>query len=259
MKIEYPVDVDRATPEYVLAILNEHHQYSCQVNYDGDLDELFTFDTTVATWRFESDLLPWRQLVEPFNRYWEVNCTEAEWSVVFTPPRKRTLRDVCEFIASRAVRPKVRPSAIMGGSCLPAGIFLTLRSRLRDVGVDVADLRPSTPLDEILRRHPFEVFDAATRLAPGTIEKVTWDAPAEDATLVIFLFGAACLLGQLLTNEPWFTILGVASIAFAYVWSWIAVRRIGPQRVQLDALETFGDLSRAIAQRLTVDHANSTN
>ena len=250
MEIEYPANFDPATPEYVLAVLNSHHRFGCQVNFGSEPDEMLTFDMTVSAWRSEAELLPWSQLAESFNKYWGMNCSQDEWRGVLKPERKRTLRDVCEFVAARAVQPKVRPSAIFGRDCLSAGVFLTLRSQLNEQGINVAELRPSTPLERFARRHPFELLDAATRLTPGVIENVSWNAPASDATFGVFLLGAACLLIRLLTSNLWFTIVGVVAIVVGYLWGWIAVRWVGPQRVQFDSLKTFGDLSRAIAERL---------
>lgn len=250
MEVEYPIDAVPATPEYVLAVLNSHHRYGCQVNYGVEPEETLTFNMTVSTWRFEAELLPWTQLAAGYNEYWGINCTQEEWYVVLKPERKRTLRDVCELIAAHATRPVVQPSTIFGGNCLPAGVFLTLRSQLKHEGIDVTELRPSTPLANYLRRHAFELLDAASRLQPGVVEKVSWFAPINDASFGVFLFSAACLLIRLVASNPWFTIVGVTGMVVSYLWSWIAVRWIGPQRVEFDSLETFGDLSCRIAQRL---------
>jgi hypothetical protein len=250
MEIKYPVDHKPATPEYVLAVLNSHYCFSCQVSFGAEPHEPLTFDTTVSDWRAEAELLPWPRIEEAHNEYWEINCAQEEWRAVLIPERKRTLRDVCELIAARAMRPVVRPSEIFGSRCLPAGVFLTLRSRLQEAGIDVAGLRPSTPLEGFMPRHAYELLDATTRLTPGAIEKVSWFAPARDASFGIFLLSAGCLLLNFFTDSPWFTIVGVAGMVVGYLWSWIAVRWIGPQRVEFDSLETFGDLSRRIAERL---------
>ena len=255
METEYPVDAAPATPEYVLAVLNSHHRFGCQVNFGDEPAQALTFEMTVSAWRFEAELLPWVQLAESFNEYWGINCTQQEWRAVLKPERKRTLREVCELIAANTTRPIVRPSTILGGNCLPAGVFLTLRSRLKREGIDVTELRPSTPLKDYARRHSFELLDAASRLQPGVIDKVSWFAPINDAGFGIFMLSMACLLLQWFTGNPWLTIIAVAGVVVSYLWNWIAVRCIGPQRVEFDSLVTFGDLSRRIALRLEASSA----
>lgn len=250
MEIEYPIDHVPATPEYVLAVFSSQHRLSCQVNFGSEPDEPLTFGMSVSAWRNEADLLPWSQLATSLNEYWGIHYTEEEWHAVLNPGGKRTLREVCNLIAAHAVRPVVRPSGIFGNCCLPAGVFLTLRSRLKDEGVDVAALRPSTPLEGFLPRYAYELLEATTRLAPGAIEKVSWFALATDANCGIILLSVACLTLNFFLSSPWFTIAGVAGIIVGYLWSWIAVRWIDPQRVEFDSLETFGDLSRKIAERL---------
>ena len=85
------------------------------------------------------------------------------------PARTRTLRELFEFVAQKAMRPSIEPVNIMGSTCFTAGAFLTIRSLLRDSGADVYSVAPSTPLDQYARRYLWVFLGSVSRLAENTI------------------------------------------------------------------------------------------
>jgi hypothetical protein len=58
------------------------------------------------------------------------------------PAREKTLRGVCELLATQARRPLVPPANMLGRECASAGVFLAMRALLVQVGAP-PDLRPS--------------------------------------------------------------------------------------------------------------------
>src|SRR4051794_3800174 len=127
MDVLYPTINVPATPEYVLEVLRGQHRLECEFG-EGDPDSNLTMAMTVADWQAASNLVSWRALGRAFNEWWDIDYSDAEWRVALKPEASRTLGDVCEFIAARAVRPTVKPARLFGGECTPAGVFLTIRS-----------------------------------------------------------------------------------------------------------------------------------
>jgi hypothetical protein len=134
MDVRYPTIAKPATPEYVLAVIRDMHRQQCQYDPEADPSSVLSFDTTVAEWRDACDLLGWRKLGRAYNQLWGISCSDAEWRAVLEPARQGRLADVCRLIASRAVRPLIRPSRLSGTGCVPAGAFLTIRSLLHEAG-----------------------------------------------------------------------------------------------------------------------------
>src|SRR3954451_23746353 len=71
---------------------------------------------------------------------------------ILHPVSEKTIGNLCDYVATRATSPVVRPIDIGGSQCLAAGAFLALRKVLRDAGEDVTDLHPSSPLGPTLAR-----------------------------------------------------------------------------------------------------------
>ena len=85
-------------------------------------------------------------------RFGASRARDHEWHAVLEPPRFRRLAEVCQLIASRAARPVIRPSRLLGSTCGPAGAFLTIRSLLHEAGAPADEIAPSTPLAHFTRR-----------------------------------------------------------------------------------------------------------
>jgi hypothetical protein len=159
----------RVTREEVLATLRDEYRYSCA--FDPESQEGFdlTFLSTIADWRTAEDLKGWRGLARALNETWGMTVPLSAWKRVLLPARVRTLRDVCELIATNALIPDAAPFAPFGKPCGSAGAFRALRVYLERRDIDVTGLRPSTPIVPILSRHSVAVTDAARILAPGRI------------------------------------------------------------------------------------------
>lgn len=131
MDVHYPTIGAPATPEYVLAVLRDMHRQQSQYDPDADRGAVLSFGTTVSEWRDACDLLWWRELGRGNNQLWGISCSETEWQSVLEPASQKSLADVCQLIARRAMRPVIRPSRLLGSTCAPAGAFLTIRCCMR--------------------------------------------------------------------------------------------------------------------------------
>ncbi|MBI2928288.1 MAG: hypothetical protein HYY24_21675 [Verrucomicrobia bacterium] len=235
-----------ALPEQILAIVQDWQR----LEWGSALDtsQIFSFDTTVKTWRDDCELQGWKQLGEALNKFFGTTFSNGDWRGVMKPEKQRTLRDVCALIATRATLPNVRELNVFGRPCRSASSFFALRSCLQVAGVETARLRPSTKLDEYLRRHGQTVVEMVTKLAPGKLPRMK-----TKSNLGHRLSGWACLMGLLtlvageISERPEWTVTGCLVSAFAFI-AITLFSNLLPARVHLEGLETFGDLSRLIAR-----------
>ena len=47
MNADYPSQAVTATPEYILAVLKDHHRQQCQFDSEANKEILLTFDSTI--------------------------------------------------------------------------------------------------------------------------------------------------------------------------------------------------------------------
>jgi hypothetical protein len=239
-----------ASPDFVLAVVRDGFSAS-QRDGEAESDFELTMDTTIAAWRdaMLDDFFSWRRFAAALNAWWRIDAPLGEWKAALTPTRTRTVRDVCELIARYARRPCFRPAIVFGRECLPAGAFLAIKSLLAQEGADVRDIAPSTPLREIARRHLGLFTGPVAWLAPGTVPypRIV-HVPHAVATWVMILSGAMLALGNFL--NPWITIIGVTTLAIAFLASLIAAQ-CRPTTVEFPGLRTFRDLAKLLAAEST--------
>lgn len=246
MKVDYPTIQQPASPGYVLAVLRDQHRQQCQYDPEAEPTKL-SFASSVAEWRQACDLVEWRQLGRALNDRWGVQVSEEEWHRVLEPSASRNLGGVCEFLASRANRPAVRPVRLLGIRCRTAGIFLTIRSLLHDAGAEVGDLRPSTPLQMYARRFPHVFLTAVSALAPGNLPPVRILTPVYDAAAWIASIGLVVAGIGLWMDSTAVVAVGALAGMGGHLLAWMAVRCLRPAQVRFGKLRTFRDLTEAIS------------
>jgi hypothetical protein len=210
-------------------------------------DTELTFATTVAEWRDECDLLPWRALAHAENEVWRIDCADAEWKSVLDPARKRTLADVCGLIAKHAIRQRIRPARLLGANCTTAGAFLTIRSFLADAGADVSAIAPSTALDDYARKYLHIFLGPVARLAPGAIPNtIVRESPIGCYLALAGLAGGLlCLVGGEFLALPW-----LVAFSGIFILAGIVLPRLVPVELvsaTFGDLRTFRDLAISIA------------
>ncbi|WP_230381581.1 hypothetical protein [Myroides albus] len=130
----------------ILNIFIEEHRICSPLDFEADVSFILNFNTTISDWRCARDLMPWRPLSRFLNVEFNLTVSEQQWKAVLTPARKRTLRDVCELIAQHCTFTSVTPVQLLENSCLSASVFITLKKYLARRGVQVDELKPSTPI-----------------------------------------------------------------------------------------------------------------
>jgi hypothetical protein len=246
MTADYPTDEAHATPEYVLEVVRDWTQdvAPAEPSYP-------TFETPFAEWLdlvyFDppsmKHLRPW------FNQTWGTNVTPDEWAAF--DPDHATVGDYCRLAAARIRRPVIRPWRHVGVECLPAGVFLTVRSLLAAGGADPKGITPSAPLAPYHTRLDRLGFQLA-RLAPGLRPRFLYHYPGwlGIGVLIGCTFGvlasvAGLILFGLGQKTPAYAVV-IASLAYTIVMT-VVMRAVRSPRVDPNHVRTFRDLAYCLA------------
>lgn len=95
-------------------------------------------------------ILHWEQLAAFFNKEFRINISLKTWDTILNPDDKRTLGNLCDFLSTVAKKEIVNPIKIFGSECLASAVFITLKRNLKNKGVNVANLKPSTKIEDFL-------------------------------------------------------------------------------------------------------------
>lgn len=234
-----------AKPEQILGIFQD---WQClELGRVPDEKQALTFNTTVHEWLDSADFLDWKTVSKGLNEFFTTNFSKDEWRTAMKPEKRKTLRDVCTLISSRATLPTLNEVKLLGALCKTASAFLALRARLQLAGVDAMKLRPSARLDNFLRLHTQAMANAILKLAPGRMPMMKLKSNLGHR---FFAWTALVCLVVFIVSEIFSAYFWSATSCMALILSFIGVAvcsHFPPARVQIEGLETFADLSRMIA------------
>lgn len=138
------------TSDELLQIFKEQHRLCSPLDPIADETFVLTRETTIWELRDAQDLVPWEEYSEFLNQEFKIDVPIKTWKSILSPDDTQTLGDLCDFLSTVAKKEIVKPTKRLGAECLSAAIFLTLKRNLKIKGVNVADLRPSTKIEEFL-------------------------------------------------------------------------------------------------------------
>jgi len=138
-------------PTEILQII--HANYRQQQQYDNIAlkDREFTFATTIADWQDICDLVETAELWNYLNYYFRLDLDKESWMTTLVPEDTKILGDLCNFIASYADKEIIKPIKLLGSNCETAAIFKSLTAKLKDRGVDISDIWPSSELEPLVK------------------------------------------------------------------------------------------------------------
>lgn len=163
-----------------------------------------------------------------------------------------TVRGLCFALAQFVEVPSIEPVVVAGRPCWAAGAFLTIREVLANAGVDVSELRPSTPLLPYVWVRP-DVFEwELPRLAPGRVPVVRFENRRLSRRILGAVVGFGGLLLSVWIGRGFPVVGGLMAGAFVKLFlldlvraPWAARRR--NWSVEFGGLYDFRDLAAAIA------------
>jgi hypothetical protein len=138
------------TSDELLEIFKEQHRLISPLDPIADKTFVLTRETKIWELQDAQDLLPWDEYSEFLNQEFKIDIPRKKWDTVLNPGDKQTLGDLCDFLSTVAEKEIVKPLKRLGAECLSAAIFLTLKRNLKNKGVNVSDLRPSTNIEVFL-------------------------------------------------------------------------------------------------------------
>jgi len=138
------------TSDELLEIFKEQHRLCGPLDFMVDMSFVLRKDTLIYEWRDALDLMPWKQLAEFLNKEFRIEVPLKIWKTILNPEDKKTLGELCDFLATVAIKEIAKPIKILGSECLTASIFKTLKRNLQNKGVDVTNLKPSTKIEDFL-------------------------------------------------------------------------------------------------------------
>jgi hypothetical protein len=244
---DYEIATRPATTDDVFAVVVEVTRQVVPPNGDAGVSEL-SFDTPVADWLMSDELIGYALAcaLEPLA---VARPVVHDWTRIFGGPRsRRTLGDVCHDLAPHFAMPVIEPINVMGDRSLPAGAFLVVRRILKDVGIDVRELRPSSAVAPYLTQNCDKILARLTVLAPGRLPPAQVVAPAH-ATCAwgILLSWIAMCAGPTL-GLPRRMIGGFALTLIGFVIAaYLLARHVKPADVRMGATRTFRDLCQVLA------------
>ena len=116
-------------------------------NLDEEVsNEIITENSTIYDWRVSNNLLPWKKLYSVYNSIFDLSIPQEEWMKAVMPEEKRSVLELCAFIANNAKKEVFKLIKTLGNECLSASIFKSLKENLRKKGLDVSNLRPGTSI-----------------------------------------------------------------------------------------------------------------
>lgn len=242
----------KLTPEEVFTLWQDQYRHWVQLDCEVDWDFEPKLNSTVAEWRDACDLGTTRRLAENLNFVWQTEIPSSQWQAVLEPAKQRTLGEVCTFLADRITSEVVKPPALLGAPCPPAGVFFAVREILARAGADITGLHPSTRLEAYTGPYLRSFIGPISQLAPGALP-VT-----KHANRVAALWGKAFLSSLLVFAKALFTaawtpllwiLPGLAALISFLAMIW-ASESSKWRSFTFGELETFRDLCVTLAPKL---------
>lgn len=190
----------------------------------------------------------WYDSALRLNECFRIDLPESVWREALLPKRTKTIGGVCDLIAQHATIPVIEPVSVLGDRSLAAGAFLVIRGMFAELGADVSNLRPSSPLRAYLCENLDAILPQLIRVAPHRMPAIAVDAPIHDGLAWGFIVSFAMIwVSDWLDLPPAASICSVAFVALFWLAAWVCGRALKPIDVRFGDARTFRDLARILA------------
>jgi len=160
------------TEKEILEIFKEQHRLCSPLDPEAESWAKITKEMSISEWRWANDLLEWEKLSQFLNQEFRTEISKKDWYNVLEPAKDKTLKDVCGLISLHAQKDTYEPKMIFGQPCLKASVFLTIKKNLKEKGVDISELRPSSTLSEYMGENFSPILEEITLTGTKSIEAI---------------------------------------------------------------------------------------
>lgn len=230
-------------PTEILEIIQANYRQQQQVDTVVLKGQEFTFETTIFDWRDVCDLVDTRELWKYLNFYFRIDVDRETWMTILEPEDKKTLGDLCSFLANVAQKDIIKPVKLFGNNCGTAAVFKSLLERLKNRGIDVSGIRPSSQLEPLVKRYGGILIEEINQLDPVALPpmdfKTNWVYKWGLRSFMSFIFFTIVLI-YIESNWAWLT---VAICLIGYGMTWLGAR-MKPKQASFKDIYTIADLVR---------------
>jgi hypothetical protein len=232
-------------PVEILQIIQANYKQQQQYDDIALKNQDLTFDTTIADWQDICDLVETSQLWKYLNYYFRIDLEKESWITVLEPEDIKTLGDLCIFIASHAHKEIIKPIKLFGSNCETAAIFKSLTAKLKNRGIDISDIRPSSQLEPLVKKYGGVLIEEINQIDPTVLPAINYK------TNWVYKWGLRILIGLMLVSlfliykeSNWVFVTGAISL-IGYIMLWIGAR-LKPGQANFAEIQTVADLVRRI-------------
>lgn len=169
------------TPNEVLQIVID--VYNFQIIHDSEVYEHekgLTFSTTIKEWRRICDLVRPRKLVRGHISFFNLKGDTTKFRDIIVNEKENTLKDYCCYISKHADNEGVKHiHSLLESENIENAIFKTVKSNLKQIGVDVSNFKQNTDFSYFFSKYPLEVLEVVSKITPGVIGKYQIKNPIE--------------------------------------------------------------------------------
>jgi len=231
----------------ILEIIKANHRQRLQVEKGFPSEEEITYELTIRNWIDELELLEWDELSNYYATYFEIEKEKLELRKSMKPEKKKTIKDLCEFISTRANKPELKPIKLFGRTCQEATIFRFLKSKLIRENSRASEIKPSSKLKNYMEEFSFQIVHEVNRINPQILPNIKYEPNELDKQLwKLIVSGLAILLIADLIEDNWFLGGIGAGLLISSFWVNKISHKIPPKKLEFEGLETFRDIVEKI-------------
>ena len=196
----------------ILQILTDFYNFQAAFDPEVDNGQTLTFNTTISEWRMICDLIEPIKLAKCHHDFFNIKTPLADFEKLLLNENSKTLGDFCNYVSENSEKAEVKPIYSLGQKCLSASIYKSLIDKLKILGIDTKDIRPSSKFVPLFDKHTNEFMEEVNKLAPGSLTKFEY----RDNKIVRFGWS---IIG--------FSLLGLILISLIWQFHWIMLLFLG--------------------------------
>lgn len=231
----------------ILDFIKSSHRQRIQIEIGFPSEDEITYDLTIRNWIDEMELLNWKELCKYYCQVFEIEEYEIEFRNSMLPIEKKTIKDFCEFISKRAVKPELKSVKLFGRDCEEAGIFKYLKRKLADENESKSnEIKPSSNIENYMNDFGFKIVEEVNKIHPNILPTIKYEPNEfEKNDWQLFLSGIIALITASIIDNWLIVGIGIGLI-ISGIWMNKVSIKIKPNKFQFEGIETFRDLVKLI-------------